>query len=63
VITELESATSQVQKIVIVSEVGILQDVSPPQFCLSGLVNLLSGAGKYGKIWSACRQHEIKYTE
>jgi hypothetical protein len=32
--------------------------------CLTtGLVNISCAAGKSGKIWSACRQHEIEYTK
>jgi hypothetical protein len=54
---------SQVQKIVIVFEVGILQDVSPLQFFVLVLLNLLCGAGNCGKIWSAHGQQYIKYTE
>jgi len=26
-------------------------------------INLLCGAGNFGKIWSACGQHEIQYTD
>jgi hypothetical protein len=29
----------------------------------AGPLTLLCGAGNFGKIWSACRQHEIQYTE
>lgn len=28
---------------------------------ISCLLNLLCGAGNFGKIWCACRQHEIQY--
>jgi hypothetical protein len=28
-----------------------------------GPLNILCGAGNLGKIWSACVQHEIQYTE
>jgi hypothetical protein len=28
----------------------------------TGLLNLLCGAGIFGKIWSACGQYEIQYT-
>jgi len=28
-----------------------------------GLLNLLCGVGSFGKIWSACSQYEIQYTE
>jgi len=28
-----------------------------------GLLNLSGGVGNCGKIWSACRQYEIQYTE
>jgi hypothetical protein len=30
---------------------------------VTGLVSLLCGAGNFGNIWSACRQHKIHYTE
>ena len=43
---------SQVQKIVIVSEVGILQDVLP-QFFMLVCCTSFCGVGNYGKIWSA----------
>jgi hypothetical protein len=29
----------------------------------AGLLNLLCGAGNFGKIWPACGQHEIQYTK
>jgi hypothetical protein len=30
---------------------------------LRALLYLLRGTGDFGKIWSACGQHEIQYTE
>ena len=29
------------------------------EYTIAGLINLHCGAGNFGKIWSACRQHEI----
>jgi len=29
----------------------------------AGPLNLACGGGSFGKIWSACGPHEIKYTE
>jgi hypothetical protein len=29
----------------------------------TGQVNLLCGAGNFGKIWSACGQREIQFTK
>jgi hypothetical protein len=28
-----------------------------------GLINLLCGEDNFGKVWSACRQYDIQYTE
>jgi len=29
----------------------------------TNISNFVGGAGNFGKIWSACRQHEILYTD
>jgi hypothetical protein len=29
----------------------------------AGMLELLCGVGKFSKIWSACRQHEVQYTQ
>jgi hypothetical protein len=34
--------------------------VVSPQICL---LDLICGIGNFGKIWCACQQHEIQYTE
>jgi len=52
VTTEFESSMSQVQKIVTVSEVGILQDLSP-QFSMLACWTFFCGVGNCSKIWSA----------
>jgi hypothetical protein len=36
---------------------------SSKDFYTPGLLNLLCDVGNFGKISSACRQHEIQYTE
>jgi hypothetical protein len=33
------------------------------KFFKSGLLSLLCGAGNFGKIWSACQQHDIQRTK
>jgi hypothetical protein len=35
----------------------------PAVVFMAGLLSLLCGAGIFGKIWSACWQNEIQYTD
>jgi hypothetical protein len=33
------------------------------RYYIADLLNLLFGAGSFGKLWSACRRHKLQYTE
>ena len=53
-----QTTTASILLVIFALFFNVLSPVPRP-----GLLNLLRGAGNFGKIWSACRQHEIQYTQ